>query len=307
MKKLSSLILFFVLATVAMAQDDFEQKPLILPGNGHINVEQLNGKINLNMDISKLSVLELRVLRNAFAARQGYLFTSSELRGIFNTTTWYDSLCWKRYDAENFWDEDKQETVNTIGPVKYSAKESAFIDKLRAREKELLKKNFSTPNGIVNVDNLVNPIQLEEFPAALKNALGKRGFAIVEADNEQIFQVYEKNDYNLFPNFVTTDLYLQLFHLYFDTTMRKVEETTLSGVMTDFTRQMYERMNTLATTEKDAKVKDAAAWNATFFAVGLSLITGEPLPPVPTKYTEEAKAELEKSIATENDYSSFLG
>ena len=171
MKKLSSLILFFVLASMAMAQDDFENEPLILPGNGHINVEQLNGKINLNMDISKLSVLELRVLRNAFAARQGYLFNSSELRGIFNTTTWYDSLCWKRYDAENHWDEEKQETVNTIGPVKYSAKESAFIDKLKAREKELLRNNFTNPNGLVNVDNLVNPVQLEEFPDQLKEAL----------------------------------------------------------------------------------------------------------------------------------------
>ena len=307
MKKLSSLILFLVLATVAMAQDDFVQEPLILPGNGHINVEQLNGKINLKMDISKLSVLELRVLRNAFAARQGYLFESSELRGIFNTTTWYDSLCWKRYDAENHWDEEKQETVNTIGPVKYSTKESAFIDKLRARENELLKKNFTNPNGLVNVDNLINPLQLEDFPAQLKEALGKRGFAIVEADNEQIFQVYEKNDYNLFPNFVTTDLYLQLFHLYFDTTMRKVEETTLSGVMADFSRQMYERMNALAATAKDAKVKDAAAWNTAFFAVALSLITGEPLPAVPAKYAEEAKDELEKSISTENAYSSFLG
>ena len=307
MKKLSSLILFFVLATVTLAQDDFENEPLILPGNGHINVEQLNGKINLNMDISKLSVLELRVLRNAFAARQGYLFNSSELRGIFNTTTWYDSLCWKRYDAENFWDEEKQKTVNTIGPVKYSTKESAFIDKLKAREKELLRNNFTNPNGLVNVDNLVNPLQLEDFPDKLKEALGKRGFAIVEADNEQIFQVYEKNDYNMFPNFVTTDLYLQLFHLYFDTTMRKVEETTLSGVMTDFSRQMYERMTQLAASEKDAKVKDAAAWNAAFFAVALSLITGDPLPAVPAKYAEEAKDELEKSINRENDYSSFLG
>ncbi len=296
-----------MLVTMAVAQDDFEQEPLVLPGNGHINVEQLNGKINLKMDISKLSLLELRVLRNAFAARQGYLFESSELRSIFNTTTWYDSLCWKRYDAENQWDEEKQEMVNTIGPPTYTAKESAFIDKLRAREKELLRNNFTNPNGLVNVNNLVNPLQLEVFPQPLKEALGKNGFAIVEADNEQIFQVYEKNDYNLFPNFVTTDLYLQLYHLYFDTTMRKVEETKLSDVMTDFTRQMYERMYSLANSEKNEKIKDAAAWNTAFFAVALSLISGEPLHTVPAKYAEEATEELENSINSENAYSSFLG
>ena len=49
-----------------------EKEHYILPGNGKIDVEMLNKKIDLNMDISKLSINELRVLRNAFYARQGY-------------------------------------------------------------------------------------------------------------------------------------------------------------------------------------------------------------------------------------------
>jgi len=300
MKKLMLLFSLLAMVTVAMAQDEDyvdvrKSEPLILPGEGHINVENLNKKINLKMDISKLSVLELRVLRNAFAARQGYLFNSSELRGIFNTTTWYDSLCWERYDNQS------------APPVKYTAKETEFVNKLKAREEELLSKNFVNPNGLVNVDNLINPLQLRDCPDILRNALGKNGFAIVNTDNEQIFQVYEKNDYNLFPNFVTTDLYLQLFHLYFDTTMRKVEENTLSDVMADLCQQMYQNMKNVASSTKNKNVKDAAEWNVAYYAVALSLITGKPLLEVPAKYASDAQNEWQKCMDSEIDYSPFLG
>ena len=61
----------------------------------HINVEQLKDSIDFNMDVSALPLSDLRVLRNAPAARQGYPFRDAYLRGIYSTTTWYDSLMWK--------------------------------------------------------------------------------------------------------------------------------------------------------------------------------------------------------------------
>ena len=68
------LFIACLLTLPTWAQEDRVVKPLILPGKGHINVEKLNGKIDTNMDISQLSLSELRVLRNAFAAQQGYAF-----------------------------------------------------------------------------------------------------------------------------------------------------------------------------------------------------------------------------------------
>ena len=152
---------------------------------------------------------------------------------VFNTTSWYDSLAWLRDGGK-------------LPPLKYTPDEQAFMKKLQDRENELLKQNFKSKTGIVNLDNLINPFQLDVFPDDLRSHLAKHGFGIVETDNEQIFQVYEHNDYTMFPNFITTDLYLQLFHLYFDTTLRKVEESTLSKVMTDFTQRMYYTMKTRA-------------------------------------------------------------
>ena len=291
-KKLASLMMLLLVAMTAGAQD--VTKPITLPGKGKINVETLLKRIDTNVDISKLSVLELRVLRNAFAARQGYLFESSDLRYVFNTTSWYDSLAWER-----------EGNAETMGPVKYSAQETAFINKLKAREDQLLKQNL-TPSGMPNLDNVINPYQLESFPDAMRQHLAKYGFGIVEADHEQIFQVYEKNDYNMFPSFITTDLYLQLFHLYFDTVLRKVEESKLADVMASLCQKMHDVMEKKAKTASDKAMKDAAEWNTAFFAVGYQLLTEKKLS-VPATYAAMAADEYQTSHDAVDGMSEFLG
>ncbi len=291
-KKLASLMMLFLVAMTAGAQD--VTQPITLPGKGKINVETLLKRIDTNMDISKLSVLELRVLRNAFAARQGYLFESSDLRYVFNTTSWYDSLAWER-----------EGNAEKMGPVKYTPQETAFINKLKAREDQLLKQNL-TPSGMPNLDNVINPYQLESFPDAMRQHLAKYGFGIVEADHEQIFQVYEKNDYNMFPSFITTDLYLQLFHLYFDTVLRKVEESKLADVMASLCLKMHDTMEEKAKTASDKTMKDAAEWNTAFFAVGYQLLTEKKLS-VPATYAAMAADEYQASHDAVDGMSEFLG
>ena len=65
-----------------------------------LDVEKLNKDIDLKQDINGYSLSDLRILRNAFAARQGYCFMNADLRGIFSTTTWYDSLMENRYCSQ---------------------------------------------------------------------------------------------------------------------------------------------------------------------------------------------------------------
>ena len=222
MKRIIPFLMMLTITIGLSAQDNDERKPITLPGKGNINVETLNKRINTKMDISNLSVCELRVLRNAFAARQGYLFKNSELRMVFNTTSWYDSLAWLRDGGK-------------LPPLKYTPDEQAFMKKL-----------------------------------------------------------------------ITTDLYLQLFHLYFDTTLRKVEESTLSKVMTDFTQRMYDTMKTRAQSEKNKDVKSAAEWLQTYFAIAYTLISGAVLPPVPEAYKQMAQEELKNCGEAQNSLSEFL-
>ena len=90
MKKILMLMLVMLSAIAVSAQEEefvSRRHDAILPGRGHLNLEKMLKHIDLNMDISNLSLSELRVLRNAFAARQGYIFMTAELRSVFNGTS----------------------------------------------------------------------------------------------------------------------------------------------------------------------------------------------------------------------------
>ena len=282
-----------------------EKTPLILHGAGKINVEKLKGKIDTQMDLSKLNLAELRAIRNAFAARQGYAFKDATLRALYNTTTWYNDVLWNT--------SEKEETTGKKFSPRYTKEQLAFTERIRAREAELRKLNFKPADSkdVVNMDNLINPFQLKEFDTKLYNMLGKNGFAIVPAEHNQLFHVYEKNDYADFPSFVTTDLYLQLFHLYFDCVLRDVEEKHLDSLMIVFSSQMEAEMKTL-TSSQDAEVKAAAEFGQAWFAVASWLFSHDKAPAsaatlnVPEAYKKMVMEEITKAIDAENGYSDML-
>ena len=282
-----------------------KKTPLILHGAGKVNVEKLKGKIDTQMDISKLNLVELRAIRNAFAARQGYAFKDATLRALYNTTTWYNDVLWNT--------SEKEETTGKKFSPRYTKEQLAFTERIRAREAELRKLNFKPANSkdVVNMDNLINPFQLKEFDSKLYNMLGKNGFAIVPAEHNQLFHVYEKNDYADFPSFVTTDLYLQLFHLYFDCVLRDVEEKHLDSLMIVFSSQMEAEMKTL-TSSQDAEVKAAAEFGQAWFAVASWLFSHDKAPAsaatlnVPEAYKKMVMEEITKAIDAENGYSDML-
>ena len=290
-------------AYIERAQE--KKTPLILHGAGKINVEKLKGKIDTQMDLSKLNLAELRAIRNAFAARQGYAFKDATLRALYNTTTWYNDVLWNT--------SEKEETTGKKFSPRYTKEQLAFTERIRAREAELRKLNFKPANSkdVVNMDNLINPFQLKEFDTKLYNMLGRNGFAIVPAEHNQLFHVYEKNDYADFPSFVTTDLYLQLFHLYFDCVLRDVEEKHLDSLMIVFSSQMEAEMKTL-TSSQDAEVKAAAEFGQAWFAVASWLFSHDKAPAstatlnVPEAYKKMVMEEITKAIDAENGYSDML-
>lgn len=276
-----------------------QNKSIILLGKGNINVEKLNGHIDTSMDISNLSISELRVLRNAFAAQKGYAFKDGTLRAIYRTTTWYDSTMYNRWE--------KEECLPNTPPLTYSKRQTDFFNRLKAREQELLKHNFTTKEGeIVNVDNIINPFQLEPFDDVLKKCLAKNGFAITQASHSQLFQLYEKNDYCDFPNFVTTDLYLQLYHIYFDAILRDIEEQKLLPAAIDLCERAYGKFTAMADNQQYAKVKDAVEWCQAYFAIALQIMTGKNYP-VAEKYRNIVTTEVANINSAQNNISAFIG
>ena len=279
----------------------------------HINVENLLDSIDYNMDVSALGVGDLRVLRNAPAARQGFPFKDAYVRGIYESTTWYDSLMWKFDESLDFsnvkekegesWRDHYYRAADETDALKYSDEEQAFMKRLKEREDELLKLNFDVAEGLrVNVGNLINPKQLKDFDSLLCQQLAQNGFAIVPANHEQLFHIYEKNDYNQFPSFVTTDLYLQLYHLYIDCMLRELEEQKLFLLLTQFCQESYKAFTVKQYEESGLDTLAAMTWLNTYFTVANALLQDKA--PVGNA---DALHEYQQVMKSENDYSKYLG
>lgn len=307
MKRIFLLIALVAFGITLYADD--KPKRVILPGKGKLDIERFNKEVNLKTDLSKLSLAELRVLKNAFKAREGYIFKEGDLRAIYQQTTWYDSLMWNRSDNENeTLDIDNTNEWGQRQP-KLTKEEQAFLKKIEEQENKILaNKNKLSKGQVVNLDLLINPFQLENFDPRLYAAISRQGFAIVPDQLQQLFHVYEKNDYSNFPSFVTTDLYLQLFHFYFDNILRDTEEKKLDSLVTIFTRGMFNRMTQLATTPSTEKqTKEAAAFCQAYFAVAIALSTGKTPAGVSAAYKQQVASEIKQVNASEDTYSSFLG
>ena len=301
-------VLFFLLTalTVSCSQKTTapaEQEPPVTT----LDVESLYQNLDMDMDITGLSVSDLHILSNVFLAQKGYPFEDSYLRGIYGTTTWYDSLMWQFDGSEEFFDfertagEDmswRESYYHSIKPeaLKLTEEQQAFVDRVKEREAELLKLNFKPEGeGRVNVKNIVNPALVKDADPQLWNYLGANGFAILPAQHQQLFHVYEKNDYHEFPAFVTTDLYLQLYHLYFDCMLRELETHGLDSLANLLCQAGFSHFNN---NQEYAENQ----WLSDYFAVALNL-DGK-LTPVDS---EAGREELEKVKKSKDDTSEFLG
>ena len=275
-----------------------------------LDVEKLNGKIDIKQDISGYSLSDLRILRNAFSARQGYCFMNADLRGIFSSTSWYDTVLEKRFWDSEEYDEmgEKNARRNKMAPISYTKEEEAFMARLKAREDELKANNFpGTAGQLVNIANIVNPFQLSTFDPRLQKALSRHGFAIVPGEEDQLFHVYERNDYHNFPSFVTTDLFLQAFHMYFDCLLRDIEEQKMLPVMTDFCKLAHQEISKIAGQTKNTDLKATAEYDIAFFAIAHTLLTGKQTLTVPAAYKELVNTEVKNVKDADITYSEFLG
>ncbi|MBI3944371.1 MAG: DUF3160 domain-containing protein [Armatimonadetes bacterium] len=108
--------------------------------------------------------------------------------------------------------------------------------------------------------------------AAQKALLARNLFVVTPTDAEQLFFIYENNDYANIPSFVTTDLVLQLYHVFFDFTLRRVETEKLSPLLRRLTEGMFLQSVSAWKSLSDPKLKDAARHNVAYFGVAARLL-----------------------------------
>ncbi|MBN1761256.1 MAG: DUF3160 domain-containing protein [Chitinispirillaceae bacterium] len=258
--------------------------------------------LDLQQDISKKSLSELRILRNLLPARKGYVFMKSDLRAYFENTPWYTPV------MESRWYGDCEYSRHVkLPPISYTAEEQAFLDRVTKRETELLARNYIKKDGstIANYDNVVNGWLFSGFNEAIAGKLRKNCLAIVPNTNIQFFHVYEKNDYAQVQNFVTTDMYLQLFHMHFEFLLRKLEENHFLPVIEELAAGINKVAMQMANHTEQPELKEAAEFIAANFAIPLSLINSKKAE-VPLSYRDKYGAELKKIDAQVGDFSSII-
>ncbi len=284
-------ILTLAAALAAIPCAILAQKTFV-PVGSKVDVEALGSRIDTGMDISALSLQDLRILRNAVAARQGYCFKDYALRAVFGQTSWYDSLLFMRVDGQ---------------PITYTKAEQAFVERIKAREAELRAQNFKAGKGRrVNVENIVNGFQLEEVSAPLMERLARDGFAIVPRQNIQLFHCYENNDYHDFPSFITTDLHLQLMHTYFSNIQQEVEKAKLAVSLATIVKGLHGEVTKALGESTSRNGRETAEWCQAWLAVCARLWGMEGLA-VPAAHEADVEREVARAMAAQDDVSPFLG
>ncbi len=205
-------------------------------------------------DLDSKSISELWLLRNSIFAKYGRPFKTYELHFYFMSCKWYKI----RTDY-------KQSDLNETDIYN--------VDLLSKKETELLQHNFV--DSKVNYNNIFNTFQYPDFTDNEKDLISKNGFVVIPTNNQQLFHIYENNDYLGIPSFITTDLILQLYHLYFDMTLRTIEEDYLITILSNLLEQLITEHQNLLKIAKDKQVIEAINFNLAYLGVAQYFIDGE--------------------------------
>ncbi len=244
-----------------------------------------------SIDISKKSITELWLLRNEIFARNGYLFDDAVLRGHFNQYKWYQPI----FDVPDF-------------KVQLNKEEQEFINTVIAREDELKNERYKQVENysMINMDHVYNQMQFKDVPAELKVLLSKNNFAIVPAQHEQFFHVYDKNHYEYIPNFITTDMFMQVLHKHFSSLLQKIEEDKFIPLLTVLLNNALQESLQFERKTNDGQLRKAAQWSTAYLSIAYSLIAGSPQPVASRDARKFYTDETEKIMSASGTGSEFL-
>ena len=220
-----------------------------------MTADSLPDKVDLSVDISNMTYQELRLLKNYVYATKGVWFMEAEINSFFCTKCdWYFSRCYDVLEQHD-WSESY---VTDFSNAKLTQEETAFVKKIDERMAEMEKHREMDRSGLklLNPALTVNMFVLDEFDQQFYAKLNQNNFVIVPTENQQLFNVYEQNDYNRIPNYVTTDVYLQAFHMYFSYVLKMVERQEFVDRIHNVCVNMNKRAMEVVAQTTNAEIKD---------------------------------------------------
>ncbi|MDR1558631.1 MAG: DUF3160 domain-containing protein [Clostridiales bacterium] len=123
-----------------------------------------------------------------------------------------------------------------------------------------------------DLSNIVNIASFTNLTPNQREFLAKNHFVVTPGDNQQLFYVYEQNEYKAIPSFITTDSILQLYHVFYDYSLRTTEETALMPELLRLTQGMITELSAEYREASDDEIKQALSDCVAYFVTALRLL-----------------------------------
>lgn len=186
-------------------------------------------------------------------------------------------------ETENSGEKLGRPVFSNISAEKYTEPEYKPIQYVKA------VKPYKVAADLSNIENLE---QFGDFAAEQKRMLSQNGFVVTPSGEEQLFYLYEQNQYLKLPGFVTADSVLQVYHIFFDYSLRTLESQKLLGALEQLTDNMLQKSIILHNSLKNSEVKAEALMNVAYFAVAQLALKKELPENMPAEAADFAQKEF---------------
>ncbi|MCL2336054.1 MAG: DUF3160 domain-containing protein, partial [Firmicutes bacterium] len=152
-------------------------------------------------------------------------------------------------------------------------------------------KEYTIADGLKNV---ANTDQFANLNANQIASLVKNGFVVSPTAHEQLFYIYEDNAYKKVPSYISSDTVLQLYHIFYDFTLRNLEMSSFFAEAKQLNNNLLRQLILDYGSVSEPAVKEQTLKAIAYFGVA-QLAFGESLPdnfPAAVKDVVEQEAAL---------------
>ena len=215
--------------------------------------------IDLNQSLENKSLADLVILQNTILAMKGNLFDDAILHSYFKHLPWYQPP---------YWDHNFSIALN--------AAETTFTKRIEAKIAQLRQKNYvGSSLKLPNTQNIINTFQWENITPESSAKLAANGFIIEVGRYNQLFDIYEQNQQDQLPSFITTDLILQQLHLFYGELENEIEEIYLSKILSSMLEIINQELYVLYEKTLDPKIEKSIEENLLFYSIPYAVITNK--------------------------------
>ena len=240
---------------------------------------------NYDIELDGFSFEALRLLRSIPYACNGQWFKEGEICEKLCTIKQYkldlkpiakqftqEYLDKKHSEYWNTWFDNYPQTYNLIN---LNDNERAFVKRVDERIAEFEKDRHISIEGVSlpNAQLLYNGSYVDVADSIFWENIQKQNFAIANDQYSQLFNPYEL--YDRLPVYVTTDLYLHTYHMYFSWLLKRLETQHFLPVIQEMSTKMFDSSRLAVQNAKNEDEKMLAETAIEFYAIAANLASGE--------------------------------